>query len=385
MKRFLPSVLGGLLVLLLLSCATSPAARAPGMGGAAEPVDAAGMLPRMRQYLENGLQKLDQGAVSEGIRQLVAVLAEGDSAREAEALALRRRAETELAKLRAGLALEAGTEWLDANKNQRTASSVGLGGRESPLPSVILTLGYGGTGRVLVTGAPIQFAFVQGGGALTPLVNTNDYGQANCSLASLEDPGRRSVIRASLVYRVKDFHYAFEELSRDFVYSPPARKAAILALERAGSQLVEDPMVLHAVYGRLKEVDFDFSHYNGKLLGEQFLEVFGGDARAIRRLGLEAEVSYLVVLLNDVHSVSQVELQGKKYNIWKAQASCSARVLRVADGKVLYSGMPQAVAGQGGTAEKAALDSLRNAASALQEQVGRDLEEIRRALAGGQE
>jgi len=336
----------------------------------------------MRQYLENGLDKLDRGAISEGIAQLVAVLGEGASATDEEAGNLKRRAETELAKIRAGLALEAGTEWLDANKNQLTASTVSVGGPQSLNPSVILTLNYGGAGKALVTGAPIQFAFAQGGGVLTALVNTNDYGQANCNLASLDSTVSEGIIRASLVYRIRGFVYAFEGVSRDFVYAPPARKATILVLERAGKVMVEDPVVLHAVYGKLKGIAFDFSTYNGKLLGEEFLAVFGGDPQAIRKLALEKEVSYLVMLLNDAYSVSQVELQGKKYNIWKAQASCSARVIRVADGKVLYSGLIQAVAGQGGTAEKAALHGLRIAAASIADKVAQDLGEIERALAG---
>jgi hypothetical protein len=338
----------------------------------------------MQQYLENGLDKLDQGTISEGIAQLVAVLAEGASAADPAAEDLKRRAETELAKIRAGLALEPGTEWLDANKNQLTASTVSVGGQNSLNPSVILTLNYGGAGKALVTGAPIQFAFVQGGGVLAALVNTNDYGQANCSLAGLVSPDTESIIRASLVFRIKGFAYAFEGVSRDFVYAPPTRKATILVLERAGATIVEDPVVLHAVYGKIKGVAFDFSFYNGKLLGEEFLAVFGGDPQAIRKLALETDVSYLVMLLNDAYNVSQIELQGKKYNIWKAQASCSARVIRVADGKILYSGQVQAVAGQGGTSEKAALDGLRNAASAMQDKVAQDLPEIERALAGGE-
>ncbi len=387
MKRFAAAAVSGLLALLLLSCATS---RAP-VPAAPEGETSAQLVQRMRQYLDNGLDKLDRGAISEGIAQLVAVLAEGVSGASGASGAsaadpavgeLRQRAETELAKVRAGLALEAGTEWLDANKNQRIASSVDIGGQSSLNPSVILTLNYGGAGKALVTGAPIQFAFVQGGGVLAALVNTNDYGQANCNLASLDSADTESIIRASLVYRVKGFAYAFEGMSRDFVYAPPARKATILALERAGAAVVEDPAVLHAVYSQLKAVAFDFSFYNGKLLGEEFLAVFGGNPQAIRKLGLQTDVSYLVVLMNDAYNVSQVELQGKKYNIWKAQASCSARVIRVADGKVLYSGQVQAVAGQGGTSEKASLDGLRNAASAMQEKVGRDLSEIERALAG---
>ena len=377
MKRFLPAAMAGLLALLLLSCAAAPA---PVSSGGVE----AQAAQRMKQYLENGLDKLDRGAISEGIAQLVAVLAEGESSRDAAAEELKRSAETELAKIKAGLAMEPGTEWLDANKNQLTASSVNVGGQSSLNPSVILTLNYGGAGKALVTAAPVQFEFVRGGGVLTAFVNTNDYGQANCSLASLEDTEAESVIRASLVYRTRGFAYAFEGVSREFVYSPPARKAAILVLERAGNRPAEDPVILDSVYNELKEVSFDFSQYNGQLLGEEFLAVFGGDPQAIRRLGLQKEVSYLVMVLNDGYGVSQVELAGKKYNIWKSQTTATTRLIRVADGKVMYSGTVQAVAGQGGSAEKASLDGLRNAASAMADKIAQDLPEIQRVLSGRQ-
>jgi hypothetical protein len=383
MKRIVLAAASCLLALLLLSCATAPAPVAS-TGGEQAADSAKQLSQRMKEYLDNGMDKVNQGAISEGIAQLVTVLAEyaGAEQKDMAAEELKRRAEVELQKIEAGLSMETGTEWLDANKNQITASSVSIGGEKSLNPSVILTLNYGGAGKALVGGAPITFAFMKGSGGLTAFVNTNDYGQANCNLASLENPNAESIIRASLLYKTKGFTYAFERVTKDFVYAPPTRKATILVMERAGTMIVEDPVVLHAVYSKLKGVAFDFSSYNGKLLGDDFLEVFGGDPQAIRRLGLEKEVSYLVMLLNDAFNVSQVELQGKKYNIWKAQASCSARVIRVADGKVMYSGMVQAVAGQGGSSDKATLDSLRNAALAMQEKIAQDLPEISKVLTG---
>ena len=54
----------------------------------------------------------------------------------------------------------------------------------------------------------------------------------------------------------------------------------------------------------------------------------------------------------------------------------------MADGKVMYSGTVQAVAGQGGSAEKAALDGLRNAAAAMADKIAQDLAEIQRVLSG---
>jgi len=311
------------------------------------------------------------------------VLAEGVAAEGPAAEELEHHAETELTKLRAALSMEPGPEWLDADKNQRAASTVGAGGQGALSPSVILTFRWG-AGQALVTGAPVQFGFVRGGGTLTAQVNTNDWGQANCILAGLEDPGVESVVRASLVYRVRGFAYAFEGVSRDFVYAPPARKAAILALERAGERVVENPLILDAVFNRLKGLDFDFSQYDGQLLGEEFQAVFGGEPQAVRRLALAKEVSYLVVALNDAHQLSQVELEGRKYNIWKSRVTATTRLVRVAAGKVLYSATVQDAGGQGGSAEKAALDGLRNAASAMGERIAGDLQEIRRLLAGGQ-
>jgi hypothetical protein len=355
----------------------APAQKAP--QGSGDP-----LAQRMKEYLDNGLDKLDQGAISEGIAQLVAVLAEHAAAaeRSAQAEELRLRAETELAKVRAGLAMESGTEWLDANKNQVAASSVSVGGEKALNPSVILTLNYGGAGKALVTGAPVQFEFVKGGGLLTAFVNTNDYGQAGCNLARLDNPDSESVVRASLVYKIKGFTYAFEGLTKDFVYAPPSRKATILVMERAGGKAVEDPVILDAVFNKLKGVAFDFSQYDGRLLGEEFLRVFGGDPQAIRSLGLEKEVSYLVMVLNDGYNVSQIELQGKKYNIWKSQTTATTRLIRVADGKIRYSGTVQAVGGQGGTAEKAVLDGFRCAAAAMADKIAKDLGELQEVLAG---
>ncbi len=106
---------------------------------------------------------------------------------------------------------------------------------------MILTLNYGGAGKALVTGAPIQFEFIQGGGVLTAFVNTNDYGQANCNLASLDNPNSENIIRASLVYKTRGFAYAFEGVTKDFVYAPPARRATILVMERAGPSSPRTP------------------------------------------------------------------------------------------------------------------------------------------------
>jgi hypothetical protein len=338
---------------------------------------------RLNEFLENGIARLERGAISEGITQLVTVLAEAEAAgaTSGDIRAIVDTAETELTKTAAGLEMEAGTEWTDANKNQISAISIDVGTGNTLNPSVILTYNFG-SGKALITGAPIYFEFVQGSGLLTNFVATNDYGQANCSIARLDDPNSETIVRAFLEYRVKGYSYPFQGITKDFVYVPPARKATILVMEKAGERTQDDPVILDAVYNRLKDTAFDFSQYNGVLLGDAFMKVFGGDPNGIRRMGLEKEVSYLVMVLNDGYYVNQVELGGKKYNIFKSQTTATTRIIRVADGKIMYSGTVQGVSGQGGSEDKAILDGFRNAAQAMAEKLDADYPEIQGALAG---
>jgi hypothetical protein len=166
---------------------------------------------------------------------------------------------------------------------------------------------------------------------------------------------------------------------------PPARRATILVLEKTADRVAEDPVILDSVYNTLKDVAFDFSQYNGVLLGDDFAKVFGGDPLAIRNMGLEKEVSYLVMVMNDGYYVNQVEMGGKKYNIFKSQTTATTRIIRVADGKIMYSGTAQAVPGQGGTLEKAVLDGFRQAAAAMAAKLEKDLSTIAEALTGASE
>ncbi len=376
------------------SGASTPAAASePGSGGGGESDQGAAttgtnseLVQRLNEYLENGVDKLDQGAISEGITQLVSVLAEAESAGggSSEVQKIVSDAETELTKVRAGLELEAGPEWVDQNKNQISAGSVDVGTTNALNPSVILTFNFG-AGKAIVSGAPIYFEFIQGSGVLTNFVATSDYGQANCAIARLDNPNTETIVRASLIYRAKGYSYPFQGITKDFVYVPPARKAAILVMEKAGDTIHEDPIILDAVYNRLKDMAFDFSQYNGILLGDEFMKVFGGDPDSIRKMGLEKDVSYLVMVLNDGYYVSQVELGGKKYNIFKSQTTSTTRIIRVSDGKIMYSGTVQAVSGQGGTGEKAVLDGLRNAAQAMAEKLQDEYPSIDKALAGAEE
>jgi hypothetical protein len=339
----------------------------------------------MREYLDTALDRLDQGLVADGIKQLVSVLAERQQlarpSREADGTA--QRAETELSKLGSALALEPDTAWLDAANNQVTGQTLDA---NRLMPSVILTIKQSG-GRSLVSNAPVQFAFTRGGGVLAGSVNTNDFGQANCMIASFDNASSEQIIRASLVFKVRGYSYAFKGVERDFVYTPPLRRASLLVLERSPLGVSSNPFVVDPVFQELKAVQYDFSLFNGSMSPQAFTRVYEGDLAAISAVGLDKDVSYLVVVLNDCTSLRQVELDGRKYNLFTSDARATIRVLRKADGKVMYqTSVERAHAkgthGQGGTQQKAAEDVLRAISGDLAAAVRRDIQAISVALKG---
>jgi len=370
--------------LLVVVVAVAAACVSGGPGPASESrAGPTGAIARMREYLDNGMAKVADGAVAEGARQLGAVLAErrrpgvaGPDADEIAALA-----ETELGKLGAALSLEAGPEWLDERNNQRTAGTLDVGTPKALQPSVILTYNLG-RGRSLVAGAPVTFAFERGGGTLTASVNTNELGQATCSLGRFDDVAREQVVRAAVEYRVDGFVYRFEGVMRDFAYAPPGTRAIIVALERTPVAVGQPPAVLDAVFNALRGVDLDFAHFDGALAPREFQKLFAGDRTAIAALGLGEDVAYLVTVLNECATATQIVLQGKAMNLWKAPTPATIRLIRAMDGKILFSATAD-TGGQGGTAEKAAADGLSAAASAIAQAVSGRLSEIEAALAGG--
>jgi hypothetical protein len=371
------------LAAFLAACAsTGPSPEPPVGGTTAGAAGSTGALSRMKEFFSSGTARIDEGNVMEGARQLVAVLAEAESLTSPaqEAMDLARRAEAALTSLGAALAMDSGLEWVDPGKNQLSASALEAGSPTGLQPSVILSYNMG-RGRTLVAGAPILFEFVKGGGILTGFVSTNEYGQATCSIARLDSQTQESVIRAGVVFTVDGFSYRMQGVQRDFVYVPPARRATILALERLPRGTNQPPIILDPVYNALKGVAFDFSHYDGVLMGDAFMRVFSGDPKAIKGLGMQKEVSYLVMVLNDCTAVNQVVLDGKTYNIFKSQTTATTRIIRVADGKILYSGAVQGVPGQGGDAAKAGLEGLRRAATEMADKLLKDLAEINAALA----
>jgi hypothetical protein len=332
---------------------------------------------------------MDQGLISEGILNFVTILSEVSrtKATSDDAKQFVKSAEEELNQIGSALSLSAAVEWTDQDKNQVSASTLDVGTPKARSPSVTLTYSYGGT-KTVVSGAPVMFEFAKGEGILVTPVTTNEYGQANTTITSLTNVRTENIVRATVSYRVKGYAYTFKGASRDFAYVPPVKKATILVLERATMEdgkiyVSAEPIILDRTFNVLKKIDFQYSPYNGKLLGDQYMKVFGGENASIRALGLEEGVSYLVMVLSDAYYVKQVELNGKKYELYKSKTNGTTRVIRAADGAILYSGTVQSVDGQGNTPEKTVIDGFRTTADKMAEKLEADLKEITKTLLGG--
>jgi hypothetical protein len=275
--------------------------------------------------------------------------------------------------------MEASADWIDANKNQVPASLLDLGTPSALQPSVVLSYEMG-RGKALVPGAQVLFRIVKGGGVLTESVTTNDFGQAASIITRVESQSEELVVRASLVFTVGDFVHAVSSLERDFVYLPSTRRAALIALERLPDGASRPPRILNPVFNAIKDAGFDLSSHDGALLGETFVRACSGDSKALHELGAALGASYLVTVINECQSVTQVVLNGQKYEIYRSRALASVRITRVGDGKILYTRDVGPIQGQGGTEEKAAADGLDKAANELAAALGADLKGIAAAL-----
>jgi len=344
----------------------------------------AAKVAEMEIYLNNALDKMDQMAISEGLNQFVAVLAIKDKLKKpsAKAQELAKSAETELTKIASGLRLFPGPDWLDENDNQITGSTMALGKDKALNPEVLLIYNVGGS--IAVTGAPVEFTFIKGAGLLDKTVKTNEYGQALSLIAKVNNVKQEVVVRATLTFTVKGYAYRFESVTCDFFFVPPSRRATIIVYESAPDFVSDHPFIFDYAYTTLKKIDFDFTQYNGVLMGKEFLKVFGGDINSIKKLALEQGVPYLVMVYNDCYRLSKAHAD---YEIYISEVKATLRIIRVADGKILFETVVYAdkahnTHGQGSSMEKARNSGFQKSAQELESDLKKKFKQINEALLG---
>ncbi len=363
------------------SCQSGAPAPSSAPSPAASPPPTRTESPAAREEAEKllslAVDAIDANHLSEAIKDYVAVLAiaEGDAGAAAAAL----KAEAELTRIGARLSLEPKESWLAKDGTQVQGSTRAIGKDVALQPSVYLYENYG-AGKAPVPDASIAFEFVENGGVLTPFAATDAYGMANANVSRLNDPSKGAVIRAYPVFRVRGRAYAFRSVSRDFAYLPPATTVVVASLSESSLGALKDSLTPEFLSPTLKDAGLDVLPKAGSADRDAFMAAFGGSPAALATLNAEARAGYLLLVFVDVYSVSQVEYDGKKYNLFTAYANASARLMRP-DGTVLSTFAAAKVRGDAGDAAQA-VDACNKAANAaIAESMKAEAGKIKAALA----
>lgn len=335
----------------------------------------------MDSYLSKAQDAADSNHLSEAIRSYVTVLAIADESPSPDSEAKADRASAELARIGTGLTLEPASDWVDSSGTQIAGSSRSLGKEGGLSPGVYLFENFG-FGKSPVADAPIYFQFIKNSGSLVAFVTTDAYGKANTNVAMLDQPGKDAVIRAFPVFKARGKSYAFQTAFRDFAYLPPANVVRVLALESSELGISDNPRTIDPAAEALKRAGLQVLPFNAELAPDDFRKAFSGEAKALATLGVDSGSPYAALVLVEVAAAHQIELDGKKYNIFTASASLIFRLVR-SDGSIVYSLPIDGLKGQGGTVEAAVDDAFKKAGEALGPELKRRQDDLATALAKG--
>jgi hypothetical protein len=332
----------------------------------------------MAAYLAKAQDAADSNHLTEAIRSYVAVMAMAQESPSAEADAKSEAAAAELARIGTRLSLEPASEWVDAKGTQQAGSSRSLGKEGGLSPAVYLFENFG-TGKSPVADAPIYFQFAKNSGSLISFATTDAYGKANTTVAKLDEPGAEALIRAYPVFKSRGMSYAFSSVFRDFAYLPPANVVKVLALEASELGTSDNPRSVDTVATALKRAGLQAQSINAKLDPDKFRLAYAGDTKALASLGIGASAPYATFVLVDVAAARQMELNGKKYNIFTAAATANVRLVR-SDGSVVYAFAIDSIKGQGSSKEAAVADAYKRTGEALGPELQRRQAEIQDSL-----
>jgi len=332
----------------------------------------------MSAYLAKAQDAADSNHLAEAIRSYIAVLAIAEESPSPDAKAKADLASAQLQRIGTRLSLEPAGEWLDAKGTQVAGDARGLGKDGGLSPAVYLFENFG-TGKSPVGDAPIYFQFAKNSGSLMSFVTTDAYGKANTTVAKLDMPGKDAVIRAFPLFKSRGKTYAFQSVFRDFAYLPPSNVVKVLALESSELGVSDNPGTVDSVATALKQTGLQILPFNAKLATEDFRKAYAGEPKALRSLGVTASSPYAAFVLVEVAPARQMELNGKKYNIFTAAAPVSFRLVR-ADGSIVYSLPVDGVKGQGGTRDAAIADAFKRARDAIGPELQKRLDAIQDSL-----
>ncbi len=341
---------------------------------AAGGIDSAGL--DYEALLRRAEESLEFNRFSEGIRYYVAAMARAYKAGDQAALDSISDTINEIA---GRLSIEPHESWIAGDGTQVVADIRAAAKGQGPMPAVYLYESYG-SAKAPVRDAAIRFAAQQNGATISPAVSTDSKGLANASISAVARLDEPLVVRAYPVFSAEGFSFALNDIFRDFSYAPPPRIALVAGIERTSLGTRDAAGSLDGVATALKAYGFESVPYNGMLAPERFMAAYGGERASINALAGGASPGYFALLLVEVGAPSQMQYQGKVYNIYLADSAFTLRILRP-DGSLVYAEARQGLRGQGGSERAAIDDALVKAREALSAALGESGSKIRAALA----
>ncbi len=376
-----------IVVAMATACVSTPAASSATEPAApsrtqAQPTASAQTQGATGAYLElkaKAEEALALNKLAEGLRLYVAAMARARKDGREDAVSELTKTVNEIG---ARLTMSAHESWLLPDGTQTTGDIRLAAKGQGLMPAVYLYESYG-SAKTAVGDAVIRFVAVQNAAAMTESVSTDHRGLANTTINSIRSQNEALVIRAYPVFSAEGFSFALATVFRDFSYAPPSARTIVAGLERTPAGYRDAPVVLDTAAAGLKALGMDTQPFNGMLAPDRFMKAYGGDAAELKKLNETTgpgEAGYFALLLVELGPASQMQYQGKTYNIFTADASYTLRILR-SDGTLVYSESKMGIRGQGGNADAAGQDALSKAREALEAAMRTNAEAIKASLA----
>ncbi|HAE21023.1 MAG TPA: hypothetical protein DCG47_01695 [Spirochaetaceae bacterium] len=321
-------------------------------------------------------ESLELNRLAEGIRYYVAAMARAHNAGDKTALD---SISDTLNEIGGRLTLEPHESWIAADGTQLVADIRAAAKGQGPMPAVYLYESYG-SAKSPVGDASIRFITQENSATLSSAVSTDSKGLANASISRVGRLDEPLVVRAYPVFSAEGYSFALNTVFRDFSFAPPPRVALVAGIERTSAGTRDAASSLDGLATALKGYGFESVPYNGSLAAERFMAAYGGERASLNALAGAASPGYYALLLVEVSAPSQMQYQGKVYNIYLADSSFTLRILRP-DGSLVYAEARQGLRGQGGSERAAIDDALVKAREALNTALGESASKIRAALA----
>ena len=290
-----------------------------------------------------------------------------------------RNAKNELEGFASGLRMEAGDQWLDGGGRQGPQYAMDLVTTGGPLPTVQLTYNEG-PARFTVAAMPVEFSVVEGEARFSDVVPTSDFGTATAPVLALTLDESPIIVEAMPVLSADGSRYEFTGAAVRFVYNPPSTPAVLLTSLLDAEGVSPAPILADALLPAIEASIGSATVLSANMLGADAAPLIRGVARKVQELAREMDTPAVIVATVELERVSQVQFQGRDYNIHQAMGRVRVEVRGITGGQVLYSLASDELRGQGGNEEAARLDLLELAADEIRAATSQIIEGLRAAV-----